>query len=67
MNASGEGERFGRLARPPVRTTDHRENQTTKWGSSKTRFPHWPEARTMGPMAKSLSHHHGKEVSSKEW
>lgn len=40
MNASGEGERFGRLARPPVRTTDHRENQTTKWGSSKTRSPH---------------------------
>lgn len=51
MNASGEGENYGRLARPPMTAKGHQENQATKWGSGKTRFPHWPKARAMGPMA----------------
>lgn len=51
VNASGEGEHYGRLARPPVTAKGHQGNQAKKWGSSKTRFLHRPKARTMGPMA----------------
>lgn len=50
-DASGEGGSYGRLARPPVTAKGHQENQARKWGSSKISFPHWPKARTMGPMA----------------
>lgn len=52
MNASGEGESYGRQARPAVTAKGHQANQARKWGSSKISFPDWPKARKMGPMGR---------------
>lgn len=72
MNISGEGESFGRLARPPVTDKGHRGKQARKWGSRKTSFPDWPKPTKMGSMGRlcaknptmawSLSTSHDKEV-----